>query len=278
MSAPRPDIDGIFLPDKAVCELCGEPMPAGEEMFQFHGYSGPCPKPPLRAPRPEGMSKEDFRPWLVRQISACDEQMRAAKYQTKRTRFADSALLLRGILQEFDRRQSVEVSPLGEVMTDRFVLDDAKVQAYAKLELSDEAISRGWINWSDTAILACREIARLRADGATLKVRADEAIAAHSASFGALQTLSAALCDGEVDDYAALAEEVIARVRHLESDGATLRERVRKLPNPAYLDDAGWWHCRWCGGAGQFCVETHKDGCLWLDVLAPARAPKEPTP
>jgi type IV secretory pathway VirB10-like protein len=29
------------------CELCGEPMPKGEEMFKYHGYSGPCPKPPL---------------------------------------------------------------------------------------------------------------------------------------------------------------------------------------------------------------------------------------
>lgn len=29
------------------CELCGEPMPEGEEMFVYHGYSGPCPKPPL---------------------------------------------------------------------------------------------------------------------------------------------------------------------------------------------------------------------------------------
>jgi len=29
------------------CQLCGEPMPAGEEMFNFHGYSGPCPRPPL---------------------------------------------------------------------------------------------------------------------------------------------------------------------------------------------------------------------------------------
>lgn len=27
------------------CELCGEPMPEGEEMFKYHGYSGPCPKP-----------------------------------------------------------------------------------------------------------------------------------------------------------------------------------------------------------------------------------------
>ncbi|RWD00141.1 MAG: hypothetical protein EOS58_30640 [Mesorhizobium sp.] len=36
--------------ETAKCEICGEPMPAGEEMFKFHGYSGNCPKPPL--PRP----------------------------------------------------------------------------------------------------------------------------------------------------------------------------------------------------------------------------------
>ena len=33
--------------DAAKCRLCGEPMPAGEEMFNYHGYSGPCPKPPM---------------------------------------------------------------------------------------------------------------------------------------------------------------------------------------------------------------------------------------
>ena len=33
----------------SACELCGEPMPPGEEMFKYHGYSGPCPKPPLPA-------------------------------------------------------------------------------------------------------------------------------------------------------------------------------------------------------------------------------------
>lgn len=32
----------------ARCELCGEPMPPGEAMFKFHGFSGPCPKPPLQ--------------------------------------------------------------------------------------------------------------------------------------------------------------------------------------------------------------------------------------
>ena len=29
---------------EARCGLCGEPMPPGEEMFNYHGYSGPCPK------------------------------------------------------------------------------------------------------------------------------------------------------------------------------------------------------------------------------------------
>lgn len=48
------------------CEICGEPMPQGEEMFNYHGYSGPCPKPPLakkewlekRAKLEEGRSVE----------------------------------------------------------------------------------------------------------------------------------------------------------------------------------------------------------------------------
>lgn len=38
------------MSEQAKCDLCGEPMPPGEEMFKFHGYSGDCPKPPL--PRP----------------------------------------------------------------------------------------------------------------------------------------------------------------------------------------------------------------------------------
>lgn len=33
------------MSEKAICELCGDPMPEGEEMFKYHGYSGPCPKP-----------------------------------------------------------------------------------------------------------------------------------------------------------------------------------------------------------------------------------------
>lgn len=25
-------------------------MPPGEEVFEYHGYSGPCPKPPIKKP------------------------------------------------------------------------------------------------------------------------------------------------------------------------------------------------------------------------------------
>lgn len=35
---------------KATCNICGEPMQPGEEMFKFHGSMGPCPKPPLPQP------------------------------------------------------------------------------------------------------------------------------------------------------------------------------------------------------------------------------------
>lgn len=45
---------------KPNCALCGEPMPEDEAMFKYHGYSGPCPKPPLKKGQldPAGVPKE----------------------------------------------------------------------------------------------------------------------------------------------------------------------------------------------------------------------------
>lgn len=37
---PKPEIPPGF------CGICGQRMPPGEEMFRFHGYSGPCPTVP----------------------------------------------------------------------------------------------------------------------------------------------------------------------------------------------------------------------------------------
>lgn len=45
---------------EARCTLCGEPMPAGEEMFAYHGYSGDCPKPPLPKPKVEVVAEYSF--------------------------------------------------------------------------------------------------------------------------------------------------------------------------------------------------------------------------
>lgn len=47
--------------EKPNCTLCGEPMPEGEEMFHYHGYSGPCPKPPQK---PQVFKQADIDNWF----------------------------------------------------------------------------------------------------------------------------------------------------------------------------------------------------------------------
>jgi hypothetical protein len=52
-------------PTEALCELCGNPMPPGEEVLKFHGYSCNCP--PKCPPCPDGRKPHRDR---VREISA----------------------------------------------------------------------------------------------------------------------------------------------------------------------------------------------------------------
>lgn len=65
---------------KAVCSICGEPMPAGEEVFNFHGYSGPCPKPPLLQPHQMRVVEEkkqlDERAEKLRGFLAADDSVK----------------------------------------------------------------------------------------------------------------------------------------------------------------------------------------------------------
>jgi hypothetical protein len=58
---------------RALCQLCGEPMPAGEGMFYYHGYSGNCPKPPL----PRNVD-DDYVAWLCF-VGATDDPRRHLK-------------------------------------------------------------------------------------------------------------------------------------------------------------------------------------------------------
>ena len=57
------------MSDQPKCELCGEPMPPGEEMFNYHGYSGDCPKPPLE--RKAAPDPQRLRQIIRNLISAC---------------------------------------------------------------------------------------------------------------------------------------------------------------------------------------------------------------
>ena len=45
------------MSEQPKCELCGEQMPVGEEMFKYHGHSGPCPT-----------KGKTFEPWQLRVI------------------------------------------------------------------------------------------------------------------------------------------------------------------------------------------------------------------
>jgi hypothetical protein len=55
---------------RPTCGICGEPMPVGEEMFVYHGYSGPCPKPPIgkQTPPPPVLTSGDVI--ALRKLSA----------------------------------------------------------------------------------------------------------------------------------------------------------------------------------------------------------------
>lgn len=55
-----------------LCELCGDPLPEFETMFKYHGYSGPCPRPPL--PKKEKPTYEQ----LESQLTAVKDQIKNA--------------------------------------------------------------------------------------------------------------------------------------------------------------------------------------------------------
>lgn len=43
------------------CELCGWPMPPGEEVFKYHGYSCKCPSQPIPKDATEAVAEYIFR-------------------------------------------------------------------------------------------------------------------------------------------------------------------------------------------------------------------------
>ena len=75
--------------ERPKCQLCGEPMPPGEEMFNFHGYSGPCPKTAFAESRQAEIEKldADFQRHLRTDpiMLAAYQSATAANYSTTQT-------------------------------------------------------------------------------------------------------------------------------------------------------------------------------------------------
>jgi hypothetical protein len=75
------------------CEICGEPMPEGETMFKFHGFSGPCPAPPL--PRHAAINWQTSYERALARLATLDAQLESAKRDAERYRWLrDDALQL----------------------------------------------------------------------------------------------------------------------------------------------------------------------------------------
>jgi hypothetical protein len=118
----------------AVCGLCGKPMPEGEEMFNYHGFSGPCPPPDIHSevfeaakqwlesntkirwttepgPGEEGITLEELnrRPnkyagWLSNFAASMVAAEREAAAREERKRIADE---LEDALQEYNDRDKL---------------------------------------------------------------------------------------------------------------------------------------------------------------------------
>lgn len=99
VSAPAPE------EELRRCELCGEPMPAGERMFKYHGYSGPCPKPPLpKLPQPKDVL--DFK-WLDPECYSSGCQTLILKERAVRTE-SDNARLIAEVAEHRTRADTAE--------------------------------------------------------------------------------------------------------------------------------------------------------------------------
>ena len=75
---PRAPQEAASEAGKTLCGLCGHPVPPGEEMFKFHGYSGPCPATPEEAKQQEEGAKPPGRPMF--ECPACGGDIAAGEH------------------------------------------------------------------------------------------------------------------------------------------------------------------------------------------------------
>jgi hypothetical protein len=94
------------------CEMCGDPMPPGEEMFKFHGYSGPCPKPI----KPLSSKHDELKSELARELKAhCGTIDRAERAEQQRDKLLSALNQVLTILRDLDCPLDVRVNMAHDV-------------------------------------------------------------------------------------------------------------------------------------------------------------------
>lgn len=106
------------------CELCGEPMPEGETMFKFHGFSGPCPAPPL--PRSAAINWQTSYERALARIAALEADLARAEDALRQAKSVRDtfALALVGLVDKGDNLQGhqVDKTPNSQVPNDDEVI------------------------------------------------------------------------------------------------------------------------------------------------------------
>jgi hypothetical protein len=84
---------------QSLCAICGQPMPPGEEMFKYHGYSGPCPAAPKipTSPRTDMDAANTDLVMLTNQCEALNNDLTAQRAENARLREALRPFVVEGI-------------------------------------------------------------------------------------------------------------------------------------------------------------------------------------
>jgi hypothetical protein len=135
------------------CGLCGEPMPPGEEMFQYHGHSGPCPKAALNQPSPPavGLTEAErsyFTQWLEdelneEEIAHRNGYFQDAEYHKGRAKALDN-LLTRDAAAKAAGVVSVRREVLSERQRQLLQFHAEELEAEAQEEIDDLADISEW--------------------------------------------------------------------------------------------------------------------------------------
>ena len=95
------------MSEQSKCELCGEPMPVGEEMFKYHGHSGPCPA--------KVKTLELWQTRVVDEKAELDKRLGALRDYINR----ESFLVLQLVDQDALIRQEMHMSTYSDILGER---------------------------------------------------------------------------------------------------------------------------------------------------------------